>query len=39
MSKVRLTPMNEKQLTMSHLELQTAVLECRMRSVKKQNVN
>ena len=33
MSKARLAPMNEKQLTLPHLELQAAVLGCRMWSV------
>ena len=33
MSKARLTPMIEKQLTILRIELQAAVLGCRMRSV------
>ena len=33
MSKARLAPMNEKQLTILRLELQAAILGCQMRSV------
>ena len=33
MNKTEPAPMNENQLTISRLELQAAVLACRMRSV------
>ena len=33
MSKARVAPMNEKQLTIPRLELQAVVVACQMRSV------